>query len=116
MPIEFKESDIEANISIEAAQYIPYPVEEIYLDFEVKGLSQASSEQQDILLVATRKENVDTREAALKEAGLVPAVVDVEAYALENMFRLVMDSSVPEQQREHWIEPEQGARQFNGSG
>ncbi|MFZ1830118.1 MAG: type IV pilus assembly protein PilM [Candidatus Competibacteraceae bacterium] len=92
MPIEFKESDIEANISIEAAQYIPYPVEEIYLDFEVKGLSQASSEQQDILLVATRKENVDTREAALKEAGLVPAVVDVEAYALENMFRLVMDS------------------------
>ena len=92
MPIEFKESDIEANISIEAAQYIPYPVEEIYLDFEVKGPSQASSEQQDILLVATRKENVDTREAALKEAGLVPAVVDVEAYALENMFRLVMDS------------------------
>ncbi len=91
MPVEFKESDIEANISIEAAQYIPYPIEEIYLDFEVKGPSQASSEQQDILLVATRKENVDTREAALKEAGLIPAVVDVEAYALENMFRLVMD-------------------------
>jgi type IV pilus assembly protein PilM len=62
----------------------PYPIEEIYLDFESKGPSQASSEMQDVMLVATRKENVDTREAALKEAGLVPVIVDVEAYALEN--------------------------------
>lgn len=91
MPAEFKESDIEVNISIEAAQYIPYPIEEIYLDFQAKGPSQASAEQQDILLVATRKENVDLREAALKGAGLIPAVVDVEAYALENAFRLMMD-------------------------
>ena len=92
MPAEFKENDIETNISIEAAQYIPYPIEEIYLDFQAKGPSRVSAEQQDVLLVATRKENVDTREAALKEAGLIPTVVDVEAYALENAFRLVMDS------------------------
>lgn len=92
MPAEFKQSDIEVNIPIEASQYIPYPVEEIYLDFEVKGPSVASADMQDVMLVATRKENVDTRDAALKSAGLVPAIVDVEAYALENMFRLLMDS------------------------
>jgi len=92
MPAEFKESDIEANMSIEAAQYIPYPIEEVYLDFEVKGPSQANSEMQDVNLVASRRENVDTREAALKEAGLVPAIVDVEMYALENTFGLLMDS------------------------
>jgi len=92
MPAEFKQSDIEVNIPIEASQYIPYPVEEIYLDFEVKGPSVASADMQDVMLVATRKENVDTRDAALKNAGLVPAIVDVEAYALENMFRLLMDS------------------------
>lgn len=91
MPAEFKESDIETNISIEAAQYIPYPIEEIYLDFENKGLSRASNDIQDVMLVATRKENVDTREAALKEAGLTPAIVDVEAYALENTFQLLAD-------------------------
>lgn len=91
MPAEFKEGDVEINISIEAAQYIPYPVEEIYLDFEIKGLSQASSEMQDVMLVATRKENVDTREAALRNAGLVPVIVDIEAYALENSFRLLME-------------------------
>lgn len=94
MPAEFKESDIEINISIEAAQYIPYPTEEIYLDFEVKGRSQASAEMQDVMLVATRRENVDAREAALKEAGLTPVVVDVEGYALENSLGLIADSLV----------------------
>ena len=64
---EFKESDIEVNMSIEASQYIPYPIEEVYLDFEVKGPSQANSEMQDVMLVASRRENVDTREAAIKE-------------------------------------------------
>lgn len=92
MPAEFKESDIEVNIAIEAAQYIPYPIEEVYLDFEVKGRSQASNDMQDVMLVATRKENVYTREAVLKSAGLTPVIVDVEAYALENAFRLLLES------------------------
>lgn len=92
MPADFKESDVETNIAIEAAQYIPYPIEEVYLDFEAKGLSPASNEMQDVMLVATRKENVDTRESALKDAGLTPVIVDVEAYALENAFRLLMES------------------------
>lgn len=92
MPVEFRENDIEVNMSIEASQYIPYPIEEVYLDFEVKGFSQANKEMQDVMLVASRRENVDTREAALKEAGLIPAIVDVEVYALENTFRLFADS------------------------
>ena len=92
MPANFKESDIETNIAFEAAQYIPYPIEEVYLDFEAKGLSPASGDMQDVMLVATRKENVDTREATLKEAGLTPAIVDVEAYALENSFQLLMET------------------------
>jgi len=91
MPIEFKESDIEVNMPIEASQYIPYPIEEVYLDFDVKGPSQSNREMQDVMLVASRKENVDTREAALKEAGLIPVIVDVEVYALENLFRLIAD-------------------------
>lgn len=92
MPLEFKESDIEVNMPIEASQYIPYPIEEVYLDFDIKGPSQSNREMQDVMLVASRKENVDTREAALKEAGLIPVIVDVEVYALENWFRLIADS------------------------
>ena len=92
MPADFKESDIEANITIEAAQYVPYPIEEVYLDFEVKGASSAGGDLRDVMLVATRRENVDTREATLKNAGLTPMIVDVEAYALENSFRLLMEN------------------------
>jgi type IV pilus assembly protein PilM len=92
MPAEFKESDIEINMPIEASQYIPYPFEEVYLDFEIKGRSQTSDDMQDVMLVASRKENVYTREAALKEAGLLPTIVDVEVYALENIFRLVSEN------------------------
>lgn len=89
MPAEFGDNEIEANIQIEAAQYIPFPLEEIYLDFQVRGVSTKGSDTQDIILVATRKENVDLREEALKEAGLKTVIVDVEAYALENTLRIL---------------------------
>ncbi len=91
MPGEFKESDLEINVPIEAAQYIPYPIEEIYLDFEVRGPSLANADAQDVMLVASRKEVVDVREAVIKNADLIPVIVDVEAYSLENTFRLLAD-------------------------
>ena len=90
MPTEFSEDEIEANIQIEAAQYIPFPIEEIHLDFQVQP-SQDSKDSQDIMIVASRRENVDLREEALREAGLKAVLVDVEAYALENTFQLMKD-------------------------
>ncbi|HXH03327.1 MAG TPA: pilus assembly protein PilM [Candidatus Competibacteraceae bacterium] len=89
MPASFSEEEIETNLQIEAAQYIPFPLEEIYMDFQILGTSKADSTSQDVMLVASRKENVDLREECLKEAGLKPVVVDVEAYALENTFGLL---------------------------
>lgn len=89
MPLEFDQEELEANIQIDAAQYIPFPLDEVYLDFQVQGRSKGSAESQDVMLVATRKENVDLREAVLKEAGLKAGIVDVEAYALANTFSLL---------------------------
>lgn len=89
MPVAFNEEEIEANLQIEAAQYIPFPLEEIYMDFQVMGASKADHASQDVMLVASRKENVDLRQEALEEAGLKAALVDVEAYALENVFPLM---------------------------
>jgi type IV pilus assembly protein PilM len=86
MPTEFGEDEIETNIQIEASQYIPFPLEEIYLDFQIQGPSKTGTDTQDVMIVASRKENVDLREEALKEAGLKATIVDVEAYALENTF------------------------------
>ncbi len=89
MPVSFGEEEIETNLQIEAAQYIPFPLEEIYLDFQIVGASKADASSQDIMLVASRKENVDLREECLREAGLKAELVDVEAYAIENTFPLM---------------------------
>ena len=93
MPNNFREEDIESNLQVEAAQYIPFPLEEIYLDFQATGVSKTEQNSQDVMLVASRRENVDMRVECVREAGLKPVVVDVEAYALENIYRFFMQHS-----------------------
>ncbi len=88
MPAEFGEDEIEAHIQLDASQYIPFPLEEIYLDFQVvQKSSKVDANTQEVMIVASRKENVDLRKEVLQEAGLKTAIVDVEAYALENTVR-----------------------------
>lgn len=91
MPAALSEEEMESQIEVEADQYIPYPLEEVSLDFQVLGPSEDNSEMVDVLLAASRSENVDNRVAALEHAGLTPRVVDVEAYAMENAFTLIAD-------------------------
>lgn len=82
MSAALSEADMEAQIQLEADQYIPYPLEEVNIDFQVLGPSLKSPDMVDVLLAASRTENVDDRVAALELAGLSAAVVDVEAYAM----------------------------------
>ncbi|MEY6431557.1 pilus assembly protein PilM [Thioalkalicoccus limnaeus] len=77
------EADIEAQIQLEADQYIPFPLEEVNIDFDIIGPSPANPGMVDVLLAATRRENVEDRIAALEAAGLKAEIVDVEAYAME---------------------------------
>jgi len=83
------EQELENQISVEADQYIPYPLDEVAIDFEVLGESETSADQIDLLLAACRKENVELREDALEIGGLTTKVVDVEAYAIERAFELI---------------------------
>ena len=84
MPASLKDNDMEEQIKAEADQYIPYPIDEVNIDFQVLGPSQREKDAVDVLLAACRKEQVESRIAALEIAGLKPMVVDIEAYALEN--------------------------------
>jgi len=84
MPASLSDSEMESQIELEADQYIPYPLEEVNIDFEVQGPSEKNPEQVDVLLAASLSENVDDRVAALDLAGLTCDVVDVEAYAMES--------------------------------
>lgn len=84
MPASLKDDDMEEQIKAEADQYIPYSIDEVNLDFQVLGPSGRDLSTVDVLLAACRKEQVESRVAALEVAGLTAKVVDVEAYALEN--------------------------------
>lgn len=91
MPANLSEDEMEGQIQIEADQYIPYPLEEISLDFEILSPSESDPDRVDVLLAASRSDNVDIRVAALEVGGLQAKVVDVEAFALENAVSLIMD-------------------------
>lgn len=91
MPASLSGQELENQIQLEADQYIPYPLEEVNIDFEVLGPAEKNPEMVEVLLAASRSENVDNRVEALAIAGLTAAVVDVEAYAMEKAFSLITD-------------------------
>jgi len=89
IPAALTERDLEGQVEIQADQYIPFPMEEVSFDFEVVGPNEGDPELVDVLLVATRTENVEQRQVAVNAAGLTAQVVDVEAFALENACQLL---------------------------
>ncbi|MFD2231596.1 pilus assembly protein PilM [Alkalimarinus sediminis] len=89
MAAGLSEQELENQITVEADQYIPYPLDEVSIDFEVQGPSEQNPDQVDVLLAACRKENVELREDSLEIGGLEAKVVDVEAYAMERAFELI---------------------------
>ena len=89
MPRTLGENELEGQVEMQADQYIPFPMEEVSFDYEVIGPSDKDPDMLDVLLVATRSENVEQRVAACAAAGLTAKIVDVEAFALENACRLL---------------------------
>ena len=92
MPAELSDEDMESQIQLEADQYIPFPLEEVSMDFEVLGPTEGSEDQVDVLLAASRSENVDLRIASLEVGGLQAKIVDVEAFALENAVTMMVQN------------------------
>ena len=83
------DSEMENQIVVEADQYIPYPLDEVSIDFERQDLSERNPELVEVLLAACRRENVDSRVTALEIGGLEAKVVDIEAYAIERAYTLL---------------------------
>ena len=93
---DLDEDSLEDQVQLEASNYIPYPIDEVSIDFEVLGPVPSNPEMIQVLLAASRTENVELRQSALELGGLSAKVIDVEAFAMENAFRLVSDQlSVP---------------------
>ena len=88
------EDEMEEQIMVEADQYVPYALDEVNFDFEVQGVYEAYPVMVDVLLAASRKENVDNRVDALTKAGLTTEIVDVEAFAMEQAYSLLSSQFV----------------------
>jgi len=102
MPSTFSGSELEGQVELQADQYIPFPMDEVSYDFEVIGPTAQDPDMIDVLLVATRTENVEQRQAAVEAAGLKAAIVDVEAFAVESAVRLLRHQ-MPNQGEGHQI-------------
>ncbi len=79
--------ELEQSIQWEAEQYIPFDINDVYLAVEVVDQNSQPG-QMDVLLVAAKKELINDYTTVIREAGLVPMVVDVDAFALQNMFEV----------------------------
>jgi len=99
IPAGLSDREQEEQIEVAASRHIPFPMEEVAFDFEVTGPSASQSDMLDVLLVATRRDNVEHRQAVLEIAGLHAYIVDCEAFALENAFAL-LQHQLPDEGRD----------------
>ncbi len=89
MEASLSDAAIAARIDAEANRYIPHPRDEVALDFEVRGLSEQQAEQADVLLVACRRNYIESLTAALTAGNLKAAVIEPESQAIERLFALL---------------------------
>lgn len=92
MDADMNDDEREIQIRDDAEQYIPFPLDEASLDFEVLPERLANPNRVNVLLVATRIENVEARSEALELGGLTPKIADVESFAIENAFKVFSDT------------------------
>ncbi len=81
------EQELEESIKWEAEQYIPFDINDVSMDFQILGGTEGGDAQQmSVLLVAVKKDRLNEYGALATDAGLTPVIMDVDAFALENMY------------------------------
>ncbi len=91
MPANLSDAELQTQIEMEADHYIPYPLDEVNMDYQVLGASEDNADEMEVLMAACRKEIVDDYVAVIQGPGLTPAVVDIETYAMENAYSLIAE-------------------------
>src|SRR4030043_204793 len=84
---EMSEEELSESIKFEAEQYIPFDIEDVTLDFQILGPKEEPG-QMDVILVAVKKDVINEYLSVVKEAGLNPLIVDVNSFALENIYEI----------------------------
>ena len=95
MPAGLSDDDMESQIQIEAEQHIPFPLDQVAIDFEVQNQPEEGEEDVSVLLAAARSEIVDNCIAALELGGLNAKIVEIEACTIENTIEWISQSFPP---------------------
>jgi type IV pilus assembly protein PilM len=86
------EDQLAESIPWEAETYIPFDIDDVNIDYQVlEGSSLSGEGNMDVLLVAVKKETINDYTSVIGQAGMTPAVVDVDAFALQNCFQANYD-------------------------
>lgn len=101
IPDDLLEDEVETQITMESERFIPYAIDEVYLDFKFIAKSEVEG-YNDYIIVAAKTEDVEFIVDAVEMAGLKVKVVDIESYTTENSFRLIenqIQSDLPKEER-----------------
>lgn len=90
MDVALNEQELASQIEIEADSLIPYPLDEVSLDFEPLEVNESDPTKINVLLSAARTESVEARVSALEAGGFETKVIDVESYAVSRSYELIL--------------------------
>ncbi len=82
-----KTAEAREVIRWEAEQHVPFDMENVELDFQILD-PDGDGLQMTVLLVAAKRELIETKLSLLADVGLEPSIIDVDAFALHNAFEL----------------------------
>jgi type IV pilus assembly protein PilM len=82
-----KEAEAREVIRWEAEQHVPFDMENVELDFQILD-PDSDGLQMTVLLVAAKRELIETKQSLLADVGVEPSIIDVDAFALHNAFAL----------------------------
>ena len=86
------EEQLQETIHFEAEQYIPFDISDVHIDFQILGEAEGNPNQMNVILVAAKKEMVNNYISFIQLANLNPCIIDIDAFALQNIFELNYES------------------------
>ncbi|MDD9301538.1 MAG: type IV pilus assembly protein PilM [Desulfobacter sp.] len=90
---KISDKELHKTIRTEAEQYIPYDIDDVNIDYQILGESEFSPDQMNVLLVAVKKDLVAEYIELIRMAGLNPSIIDVDAFALQNIYETLPDEN-----------------------
>jgi type IV pilus assembly protein PilM len=85
---QITEDELSLNIKYEAEQYIPFDIKDVNIDFEILGPDHDEEGMMDVMLVAVKKSVMADYVDAVQQAGMTPAVVDIDCFAVGNVYEM----------------------------